>query len=483
MSGLSLNFISPGPVTDAFLACEEPVQALLGPIGGGKTTSNFYKHIINATRAKVSPLDGRRRYRLGVVRSTYRELWSTTIPSWWKQVPPDTGTWTGGTDQPAVHRILFNDGRGVIEFEVWFRAIGEQAVEAALRGMEVTAWYLNEADLLAEDVLTYCKSRLGRYPDMSHGGPAWSGVTMDFNAPDTENYLYKLLVEDKKEGDGNRLFTQPSGLDPRAENLANLPPGYYADRARGQPDWWVRRFIINQWGYSRSGTPVYPEFNDQLHVAAEDLKPIEGRPLILGIDTALHPAMMIEQQMPDTQWRWLRELYCPGMGPTRFAEATLQVLNDFAPWHMRRAADGMVVGHVDPSAQYGGDGEDGAWLDIFRAKTHLLLRPAPTNKFAPRRDVLIKPLTTMIDGKTPGFQMSPRACPLSRGGMNARYRYKDRRLLGGTTMIGDDVEKNDASHPIEAGQYAMLGGGAYYELTQRADHLRRRLTQTQAEMD
>ena len=211
---MKIEWNSPGPVSGAFMDARNDVDALMGPIGAGKTTTNLFKHMTLATEGLPSPADGVRRYRLGVVRDTYRELWSSTIPSWWKRVPPDTGEWTGGHDQPAVHRIRFDDGRGLIEYEVWFRAIGEQAVEAALRGVEVTSWYLNEADLLAPGVFIYCRSRMGRFPDKSlHGEPAYYCTTMDFNAPAIDNYLYLLLVEAPPPK--FNLFVQPSGFDPQ----------------------------------------------------------------------------------------------------------------------------------------------------------------------------------------------------------------------------------------------------------------------------
>jgi hypothetical protein len=467
MSGMDLTWTEPGPVSRAFLDDESSVSVIMGPIGAGKTTTNLFKHFLLSTIANVSPIDGKRRYRVGVVRDTYRELWSTTIPSWWKRVPPDVGEWTGGRDQPAVHKVTINLGdRTTAELEVWFRAIGEQAVEAALRGIEPTSWYLNEIDLLAPEVLIYAKSRVGRYPDMAHGGPGWYGVTGDLNAPDTENYIYKLFVE--KPQPGHKLFIQPSGFDPAAENLDNLPADYYQRASEGQPEWWIRRFIRNQWGYSRFGTPVYPEYNDQLHVAADDLKPVEGIPMLIGLDAGKHPAAVFEQHMPDGQWRWELELYGPGMGPTRFSELLNQAIKDFCPWHAKRAADGAIIGYADPSAAFGGDGEDHSWLQVVRAKTHLTIRPAPTNKFAPRRDVLFKPLTTLIDGNRPGFLISPRACPLIRAGFNALYRYRDRKVMGqAVSQMADEIEKNDNSHPMEAGQYAMLGGGEYYELQGR----------------
>src|SRR5690606_4374202 len=122
---------------------------------------------------------------------------------------------------------------------------------------------------------------------------------------------------------------QPSGFSPQAENRENLPPGYYEAQAVGQPDWYVRRMIRNEFGYSRDGRPVYPEFSDARHVAAEALRPGPGLRLVIGADAGLTPAATIWQRLPNGQWRCLDELVAEsgaGMGAKRFGEALNRLL-------------------------------------------------------------------------------------------------------------------------------------------------------------
>ena len=67
--------------------------------------------------------------------------------------------------------------------------------------------------------------RLKRYPSMRDGGPSWSGLIMDTNPPDDDSWWYKLFEEEKP---GNaRLFKQPGGRTPLAENLGHweMPNG------------------------------------------------------------------------------------------------------------------------------------------------------------------------------------------------------------------------------------------------------------------
>lgn len=461
MTGKKVFWQSPGPVCEAFMDCMDPIQAIMGPIGSGKTSAVLMKMIFLAQKQQRSTRDGCRKFKFCVVRDTYRQLWKTTIPSWFNWMSKDTGSWVGGADGPATHVINYRlpDG-SMVELTAEFVAIGDNKVEDVLRGYEVTCFYLNEADLLAHEVFIYARSRAGRYPKMDEGGPSWYGILCDFNAPDTENWIYDVFVE-KRLG---AFFHQPSGFSAKAENLANLPRGYYDNISKDQPEWWVRRMIRNEFGYSRDGLPVHQEFNDALHVAAEDFDPISGLPIILGIDAGLSPAGAFNQRLPDGQWRCFDELVTEqGTGPSRFSDLLNAQLTD-------RYAGFPVVGYVDPSAAYGGDkqsDDDQAWLDIVAKKTGLRLRAAPSNDLTPRREALTLPFTRLIDGRIPGFLMAPR-CITLRKGFNSMFRYKKIRVPG-QERFTTEVDKNHWSHVCEAEEYGVLGGGEYAAVMGRQD--------------
>lgn len=471
--GFNLQWRSPGPVALAFFQSRNRVDAIMGPIGGAKTTTCFFRLIYSATQQAPGP-DGVRRFRFCVVRDTYRQLWKTTIASWNEWVPKSVGVWTGSTDGPATHKVRFRlTDQTLVDLWVDFVAIGEHKVEDILRGYEVTAFYLNEADRLFPEVLTYCLGRAGRYPKMVDGGPTWYGVIMDFNAPDVDAYLYDLLVENKPDEWG--FFQQPSGLSAQAENLENLPPGYYENQMTGQPDWYIRRMIKNQFGFSRDGKPVYPEYNDALHCAAVPLVADERLPLILGLDAGGTPAATFWQHLANGQWRGLRELVVTNettMGPSRFGDHINQVLRDEFPGF-------RVEGHADPSAAYGADkdNDEKDWIQIVAAKTKFAIRPAPTNNLSPRLEAVRLPLTRMIDGHVPGLIISP-VMKIVRKGFNSGYRYKRMQVAEG--RYEEKPEKNDFSHPHDSGQYALLGGGEYLEVMGRAKRRQHAVRQTHA---
>ncbi|HWK44909.1 MAG TPA: hypothetical protein VNT30_09320 [Stellaceae bacterium] len=457
---LDLRWKPPGPVAARFMAATARLQVLNGPIGSGKTTTVLMKVIQIASRQAVSRHTGRRRVKVCVVRDTYRQLWKTTLPSWFKRVPRNVGTFTGAENAPASHLVTFQLGDGtMVELQMDFIAIGENAVEDVLRGYEPTFFYLNEGDLLAREVYTYARGRTGRFPDMAECGPTWHGILMDCNAPEFGNWLYEDVF--KATPEGVALFRQPSGLAIDAENLDNLPPGYYADQVANQPEWYVRRMIMNEPGYSRAGKPIYPEYSDLRHVSGYELRPVLGMPLGIGLDAGLSPAAALGQRMANGQWRITDELVAEqGTGPTRFGEMLGRLL------HERYEGIRTIRGWADPSAAYGADKQAGekSWIEIVSSVAGIPISPAPTNALIPRLDAVRRPLTRLIDGE-PGFLLSPR-CTVLREGFNAGYRY--RKLHGpGNDRYTDEPDKNEYSHPHDGLQYLVSAGGEDIEIRGR----------------
>jgi hypothetical protein len=463
MSGqiINIGWKSPGPVSSAFMASNKRVQFLNGPVGGGKTTTNFVKHLRYASRQKRSTRDGTRKYKLCVVRDTYRQIWKTTLPTWWKRIPRDQGEFVGAENAPATHRVNFElPDRSIVNFQVDFVGIGENAVEDVLRGYEPTAFMLNEADLLAREVYTFARGRWGRYPDMSEGGPDWWGITGDANAPELESWLYTDIFDDMKRPPDVDLFIQPSGFSPSAENTENLPPNYYTDQAQGAPEWYIARMIENRPGYSRGGKPIFTEFRDTLHVSTR-AQFVPHLPLHLGLDAGGSPAAVLGQRMPNGQWRIFDELVAEqGTGSLRFGAMLAQLL------HAKYSGARTIVAHADPSAAYGADKQAGEldWIEIVSKAIGIVVSAAPTNRLAPRLEAVRKPLSQLIDGE-PAFLLNP-CCVVLRKGFNSGYRY--RKVAGKREdLYHDEPEKNECSHPHDALQYLMSAGGEDLEIRDR----------------
>lgn len=441
----------PGPISLAFMKCWDPVVGLMGPIGSGKTTTCLLKVGYFGALLQRPDKDGVRRWRCATIRDTYRQVWRATIPSWSDWFPRTAGEWTGSDGNPAKHvlTVPHPDG-GPIELETNFLAIGDNQIEEVLRGYELSAIHLGEADLLHPNVLTYCRGRVGRYPKQHDGGCVWPGVVAEYNAPDIDNYLYAKFEEEKPEG--HAFFRLPSGLSPQAENLKNLPPGYYDGQIHGNPDWYVRRMIRNEYGYSRDGKPVFEhEYNDDVHCAKANLDPIPGLPVQFGADAGGTPACVLGQYTPSGQWRVFDEIVADGgfCGPNRFGRLLVDALSRYP---------GIVIGdgRADPSAMFGADSGDGErnWILTLSEASKVRFGPASTNKLLPRLEAIRMPLTRMIDGGQPGLLISPR-CRVLRKALNSGYRYRKMKTAG-EDRFDTKPDKNEFSHVVDALQYLLL---------------------------
>lgn len=476
---INITWAPPGPVASAFMADRSAISIVNGPVGSGKTTTAIMKGIRLAQAQQPSTLlrapglgGGQwpvRRFKLCVVRDTYRQLWRSTMHSWFQRFPRTLGTFTGAENAPAAHAITFAPGDNTfVQLHVDFVAIGDQSVEEVLRGYEPTAFYLNELDMLAQEVFTYAVGRTGRFPPMAEGGPSWHGIIADCNAPVLDSWLYEqmfLATHAELAERSIALFRQPGGREPGAENLPNLPGGrdYYTRQAAvnaGDPGY-VKRMVDNQPGFSRAGKPVYGEFNDLVHVV-EGLRGVPSLPLIVGLDAGGSPAGAFAQRLPSGKWLVLDELVSePGTGPGRYGDMLAQRIRErFSDW------PGGIAGVCDPSALYGADrtAGDKDWSEIVAARSGISIKPAPTNKPTARWEAVRRPLSALIDGR-PAFALHPQ-CRLLRAGFNAGYRF---RAIAGTTgrFNTDQAEKTHESHVHDALQYALLWGGEDIEIRAR----------------
>lgn len=489
-----LAFRAPGPVCAAFIRSRAGLKWIEGPVGSGKTTGGLYDFLMCALAMPPSRLDGVRYSKWGVFRPTYRQLWKTTIPSWWELVPREFPTWTGGTEQPASHDLRFDLPDGTVARVLFeFLALGDDWV-ATLRGWEGTGILFEEGDLNPWECITYPITRL-RYPGKRHvDTPSWSGVSATSNALDIGSEAYIKLVEQRRPGWA--YFRQPGARSGRGENIANLPDGYYERMLEVLPPDQVARLIDNRYGYSRAGKPVFPEFNPDIHVAAQDLEPDPALPLEIGADAGLTPFAVIGQTNRFGQRRLLDEVPGEG-GAERFAADLNRKLAEprYRPW-----STGVMIGGVnmhddpvpphrqlrniqatcDPAADSRAPTDESTWREVMQHWTGLAWRAAPTNQLVPRLEAVRSPLLKTVDGRTPMFQVSPR-CRTVIIAFTRGYVYK-RLQITGSEQYRDIPDKNDYSHPMDAVQYWALGSGGWEALTGRAERRERVLAELHVDM-
>lgn len=443
-----INYKPAGPVVASFHNSNAFVRGLMGPVGSSKSSACCVELVWRAL--EQVPHNGVRRSRWAILRNTYPELKSTTIKTWQEWFPMAVMKW----DAPISSRIVCThpDRKTTVDMEVYFLALERPEDVGKLKSLELTGGWMNEAGEMAKGVFDMMTQRVGRYPPKKRGGPTWSGVIMDTNPPDDDSWYYKLAEKDTPEGWD--FFKQPGGLkevngefvaNPEAENVKNLPNGheYYLRQVGGKSKDWVRVFLCGSYGAVISGKPVYPEYNDDIH--CKPVKPVKGLPLILGFDFGLTPACSICQLTSRGQFLVLDELVAEDMGIRQFAR-------DVVVPHLSMNYAGMTFQGVgDPSGMSRKDtDEKTCFMEL--AELNIPCVPASSNNFTARREAVAKYLTRMIDGQ-PGFLIDPKA-DLNRRGHRGRYQFNRIQVSG--ERFRDVPDKNDASHPCEATQYAAL---------------------------
>lgn len=476
-----------GPVAEAFVHDESFIKGIMGPVGSAKTTACI-RAMVQSCGKQNKGRDGVRRARWCVVRDTYGQLETNVLKSWWTWFPKDSGSWNG---REMTHKLRWEvvnietGSREVWELEVIFRAMGDHKAEEVLKGLELTGLWLNETDTLDKQVLAFGTGRIGRYPSAVNGGCAYFAVICDFNAPDIDNWVYELLVEQKLPVDrdtekqlrdmlGHRFnvafHRQPGGrsTNPPPENIENLPKGYYLTQMLGMTPQLVRRMVDNEFGAVRNGQPVYPEYNDDFHCSKAPLTPAPGVPVGMAVDGGSTPAAVFGQRMPNGQIRTLSEVVVfadsedielEKLGPVQFGELCGE------HWLEHYAKNALGGAWGDPAAFYGNDDEF-AWVALFwkgfrkvvgDVAKGVKLKPAPCKgNRLPERIETVRRGFTQNCGSEPG-QLISSACKFLRKGFTAGYVLVRTSLSNGTGRWSDKPAKNDYSHVQDAKQYLDLG--------------------------
>lgn len=466
----------PGPVARRFIAEETAsVACLMGPVGSGGTSAALMKCAYWAAWQAPHPRDGIRRTRWIVIRRTYRDMERALLRTHKRWFPPDgfdgqvnpaTGfpinKFTGGTGgQPAQHQLSWDLADGTtVETEFLFGAIGDQDIEDFFRGFEFTGAVFDEFDLMEPEAIDMADQRVGRYPEVDaeagFAGATRVGIWGKMNAPSVAHWTYRRFVEEPL--DGYALFRQPGGLDPGAENLPNLRGGrdYYHRIAKGKEDWWVKRFVHNRWGYSRAGKPVFPEFNEDLHISKTKVPFVPAWTLQLGIDGGRTPCAIAAQTAPNGQRRLIGEYVTDGAGATTFGRGLKR-------WLATEFPGARVKAWADPATGFAArdDEAERSWMVMVAAEAGLPIRPAPGNNELPvRLEAVRQELVQLIDG-APALLVSP-VCKVTIRGFLADYRFKKIQGSGGQYQ-----EKPEKLHPVsdvmDAVQYVCLGDGGYAE--------------------
>jgi len=466
---INFKYKPDGEVLKSFMKDSTFFRGIRGPVGSGKSVGCCVEVFRRALEQQKGE-DGLRKSRWAIIRNTNPQLRTTTIKTWLDWFPEsDWGRFHWSV--PYTHHIK----KGEIDLEVIFLALDRPEDVKKLLSLELTGIWINEAREIPKSIIDACTMRVGRFPSMRDGGPSWSGVIADTNAPEEDHWWpimagevpvpdhipreqAKMLVKP----DNWSFFTQPCGMleakdeegeiqdykeNPKAENQKNILANYYSNLIRGKTKSWIDVYVMNRLGHIQDGKPVYPMFAGEVHIAKEEIPVAANTPVYVGIDFGLTPAAVLAQKVRG-RWFVQSEIVAIDMGIVRFAEVLRQELAT------RFSAASEVIIYGDPAGDFRAQTDESTPFHILRG-AGLRAYPAPSNSVDLRLESVSSQLTKMVEGK-PALLID-RRCPQLIKGFEGGYAYKRMEVSG--ERYADKPDKNMFSHVHDAAQYLFLGAG------------------------
>lgn len=437
----------PSLTSAKFLQNKNFIDALMGPVGSGKSVTCVIK-LLTFAYTQAPDKNNIRRTKWAIIRNTYRELLDTTMATFFTWVDKESGHYSA-LNMTFNLRQPLEDGT-VVEAEFLFRALDKPDDAKKLLSLEITGAWLNEAREIPKAIFDLVQTRVGRYPSkFIHTAPSWFGVILDTNPPDSDHWWY-ITFEEKSE-DGFSLLKQPSGRSPDAENIANLPDNYYITLAKGKDEAWIKVYIDGEYGFVLDGKPIYSEYKDHIHFK-QSYTPNPKLPLFIGLDFGLTPAATFSQLTASGQFITFDELVTFDMGAVSFGELLKQRLTtkyrDFKNVEIYGDPAGDIRAQTDEKTPF-------MIINNALEGTPFSAVPTYTNDFTIRREVGAALMRKLDFTGAPAFMVTAGA-PTLRKAYCGGYKYK-RLKVAGDEKFQDKPDKGKYSHVAEANQYAMLG--------------------------
>jgi hypothetical protein len=431
------------------------IRTIVGPFGSGKSVTCVMELMMIAFSQEPDP-QGIRRTKFAIVRNTYRELLDTTMATFFTWVPKESGTYSALNMTFHLDQTLPDNTQ--IQAEFLFRALDKPDDIKKVLSLDLTAAWINEVREISKTVFDGIQSRFGRYPTRALGVEAtFAGLITDTNPPDIDHWYYRLFEEDLPPN--HKIFHQPSGLSPEAENIQNLPRNYYQNMSMGKTQAWIDVYVHGRYGFIADGRPVWPEYRDDVHHTHNIYHPDPRLPLFIGIDFGLTPAAVFGQKRPSGQFVIFDELCTWDMGAVTFGRLLKEKLNhdykDFRTIEIYGDPAGTGRSQSDESTPFQMLSQQG--IDAY---------PTYTNDFEIRREVPADYMLRLAFDGTPAFMIITstgedeydmyRGAPTVRKACGGGYKYK-RLQVTGEDRFHDVPDKNKYSHAGDALQYLMLG--------------------------
>lgn len=427
------NYVAP-PTVAKFMQSDASLRLIQGPVGSGKSVGCIMEIARRAAQQRPAR-DGIRYTRCVVVRNTISQLKDTVLKSFLDWFPNGVaGTWNES-------RMTFTMRFADVQCEVLFRALDTPDDVRRLLSLEPTFIYINEMREVPLEILIACRSRAGRYPSKKEGGATWHGVFGDTNPPSTDHYIYEKFETEKPAG--WEIFKQPGGRTAMAENIENLPAGYYETMCDGADEEFIKVHVDAQYGRSRQGMPVYESTWKSSFHTRDKLLVIGGRPVVIGIDAGRTPAASFFQSDVKGRVLLLDELVSENMGMENFIATMVK------PKLAERFPGHPVIIAADPACWQKSQLNEKSVADVIKAAGLFLPKPYDTsNRLAPRLHAVESLLRQQIDGEAM-FLVDKTRCPNAVVGFETSYRYKRKK----DNTYEETPDKTAASHLHDSIQY------------------------------
>jgi hypothetical protein len=475
------------PTLDRASLSKASFRCVEGPVNSGKSVWSL-SEVLGKAMTMPRCNDGIRRSKFLVVRDSYPNLESSTIPTWLQWVKEDIyGKLTGS--EPKVHHLNFMD----VECTIVFRAFSLDNLEKAIKDLRSTEWtgaWINEGQFMPLALVKEIYSRTGRFPAKKdcpkYDRRKWA--VMDMNAPAFKNFWGYLMrgkepmpkdwtAEQRYEymmPEDWEFLEQPAAVleirdekggfirfdvNPEAENLFWTGEDSIKQEMSGRSYNDVRRDLMNKVVPMTKGFPRYTNFQTRLHVG-KNLKPDPNYPIIAGYDPGVHGCVHLMQKIED-RWIVYHSILADGKGASNLADKVLDVLNTKFPFWVETGFIGWgdPYGDVRFGAGRDSDRQEDTAFEIFKAKGMPFKSPSPKDNPSMRREIGKNVLVTLSDTGGPRLLIDENdAAPLIAA-YDGGCTMKSQQTKDGMRVEELVDKKNPLADVMEAAEYAFWGGG------------------------
>lgn len=458
--------------------------AVWGPVGSGKSTCCSAKLMSIALRQEIDLRDGYRRARLAVVRNTGPELKSTTIKTWLRIFPEAncgpvvySAPITQTIDVKPRGKVGDPDFAPGLFIEVFFLALDDDQDVKKLRSLDLTAAWVNEGSEVPLAIVNMLRRRVNRYPlDKPHVKPIGACVIIDSNATDEDNALREKELEAPegwtffhqapavlevtlapggavcieanaryagrmfKHGEVVRAAGKSWVINPEAENLANLPTGYYGvQQLPGSTLEQIQRDLQVKFVYVQSGKPVVPEFSIQQHVGDPMLDPTCALEFGGDIGKTINPSFLIGQRPRPGLYVILDEVVCEDVNIPEWVDALKHRITTAD--YLAGAQIGALTGDPDANKR------DDFGVVIFQHLRNVGIpaRPASSNDVEYRMKITRSPFARMVKfgGEARPAIIIHRRCKKLIAALAGKWKMRRLQISGDARY----ADKPDKAHP------------------------------------